>query len=107
MPGGTSSQVTDMFREPSSPASMRMLVRSPCHSSVGASARRLTSTSRFLPDPGPGRCERGVLADDEVDQLAGNDDLLGHLFAVQVALDVLAALGQLDQLLLRGVGADL
>ena len=51
---GTSTQVTDMCREPSSPASMRMLVRSLCHSSTGASASRLTSTGELLADP-PGR----------------------------------------------------
>ena len=49
-PGGTSIQVTDMLREPSSPASMRMWERRRCHSCTAASDCRLTSTARFLAD---------------------------------------------------------
>src|SRR5689334_11081864 len=101
MPSGTSSQVTDMFREPSSPASMRMRLRSLCHSSVGASASRLTSTGRVLADLG------ADLIDDEVDEPARDDDLLDDRLAVEMALDVLARPRQLGQLLLRRVRCDL
>ena len=46
-PGGTSIQFTDRFREPSSPASMRMCERRRCTSMVGASEKRRTSTRPF------------------------------------------------------------
>src|SRR3954447_17872874 len=101
MPSATSSQVTDMFREPSSPASMRMRLRSLCHSSVGASASRLTSTGGVLADLG------ADLIDDQVHEPARNDDLLDDRLAVEMALNVLAPSRQLGQLRLGGVGRDL
>src|SRR5665811_1262897 len=50
----------------------------------------------------------GPLPNHEVDQLAGNDDLLDDLFAVEVAAHVLALAGEREQLLLArpGVGLD-
>src|SRR5512132_2397941 len=86
-----------MFREPSSPASMRMWLRSLCHSSVGASASRLTSTGLFLAD----------LANDEVDESSRNDDLLDDRLAVEMPLDVLAGPGQLQEPLLRRIALHL
>src|SRR5512132_1268178 len=86
-----------MFREPSSPASMRMWLRSLCHSSVGASASRLTSTGLFLAD----------LANDEVDESSRNDDLLDDRLAVEMPLDVLAGPGQLQEPLFRRVAVHL
>src|SRR3954454_15417141 len=101
MPSATSSQVTDMFREPSSPASMRMRLRSLCHSSVGASASRLTSTGGVLADLG------ADLIDDQVHEPTRNDDLLDDRLAVDLALNVLAPSRQLRQLRLGGLGRDL
>ena len=56
----------------------------------------------FLPDTG--RRPVTALANDEVDELAGHDDLLDDLLAVEVAADLLAAARQLQQLVLGGVG---
>src|SRR5262245_26297170 len=94
-----------MLREPSSPASMRTWVRSRCHSSTGASARRLTSIGGFVPDIRPRTWKKS--ANDQIDELAGHDDLLDDLLAVEPAAHVLALPRGRQQLLLRGLGGDL
>src|SRR5262249_641592 len=86
-----------MLREPSSPASMRMRFRTLSPSSVGSSASRLTSTGRVLAD----------LSNDEVDESSRDDDLLDDRLAIEVALNVVAGLGQLEELVLSRVGRDL
>ena len=85
-PAGPRARSPDMLREPSSPASMRMCERSRCHSSTAASERRLTSIGALSTrQSGPREPVAKRSANDQVDELARDDDLLDDLLAVEVA----------------------
>src|SRR5688500_17500793 len=94
-----------MVRAPSSPASMRMWGRRRCHSVTAASENRLTSMRRLSSRPEATACHGS--ANDEVDELAGDDVLLDDLLAVQVALHGISADRQAHELLLGGVHSGL
>src|ERR1700749_2652800 len=109
-PAGTTSQVTERWRAPSSPASMRTWVRRRCHSSTGASVRRLTSTSRFYQNQALKTSQKAFrtpagsdlrLLDDQIDELARHDDLFHDLRAIEVFRHVLVAFGEPQELFLR------
>src|SRR3954447_17627273 len=74
-----------------------------------ASEKRLTSMRRLSTRPGAGACcqMRRCSPDDQVHQLAGDDDLLHDLLAVDVASYGVVRAGELDELFARGVGGRL